>query len=494
MGKVKKLLVLLTSYKNGYKVKQINPQISKTTNCQCVTDKVKPHSLFLYFRKKIILKKKLYIETYGCQMNFADSEIVVSIIKQHGAELTDNIKESDIILINTCSIRDNAEQRVRNRLQEIKSLKKKKPKLKIGIIGCMAERLKTQLFDEEESLDLLAGPDSYRFLPELLELTETGQKAANVMLSEEETYDNIEPVRYDSNGVSAYISIMRGCENFCAYCVVPFTRGKERSRNPHTIIKEATELFNNGYREVTLLGQNVNSYKWDEGVETFNFAKLITQVAAINPLLRVRFSTSHPKDISDELIYTISYHYNICKSIHLALQSGSNRILQLMNRKYTREWYLDRITSIRNMIPDCSISTDTISGFCSETDDDHADTLSLMKEARFDYAFMFKYSKRDGTVAAQTMVDDISEDIKLKRLNEIIAFQRSLSAKSHKADIGQTYEVLVDGFSKRSKDNMTGRTTHNKVVVFPKQDVKLGTYLQIKITSCTTGTLIGEVV
>lgn len=424
-------------------------------------------------------------------MNFADSEIVASIIKNHGTDLTDKIKEADYILINTCSIRDNAEQRVRNRVNEIKQLKKKKPDLKIGIIGCMAERLKTQLFEEVSSIDLLAGPDAYRLLPELLAITETGQKASNVILSEEETYDDIEPVRYDSNGVSASIAIMRGCENFCSYCVVPFTRGKERSRHPQTIVDEAKELFEKGFREVTLLGQNVNSYKWEEGSTRMNFAQLIEAVAKIDPLLRVRFSTSHPKDISDELLFTIAAYPNICKAVHLALQSGSTRILTLMNRKYTREWYLERINSIRRIIPNCAISTDTISGFCSETDEDHQATLSLMKEARFDYAFMFKYSNREGTLASKKLNDDVPEEVKLARLNEVISLQRSLSLASHKSDVGTTVEVLIEGLSKRSKEHMTGRTSQNKTVVFPKIDQAFGTYTQVTIKSCTGGTLMG---
>jgi tRNA-2-methylthio-N6-dimethylallyladenosine synthase len=432
--------------------------------------------------------KKVFIETYGCQMNFSDSEIVGSIMKSIDYELTTDINQASVIFLNTCSIRDNAEQRVNRRLKELRSYKKKNPDLKIGLLGCMAERLKEQIFNEE-AVDLIVGPDAYRDLPNLLNITESGQKAANVLLSEEETYSEIEPVRLDNNGISAFISIMRGCENFCTYCVVPYTRGKERSRNPETIINEARNLFDTGYREITLLGQNVNSYHWQDD-ENMNFAKLLESIALINPLLRVRFATSHPKDISDELLHTIARNENICKAIHLPVQSGSSEVLKKMNRKYTREWYMNRIEAIRTIIPDCAISTDIIAGFCGETEENHQDTLSLMKWVGFDYAFMFKYSERPDTVAAKRFEDNIPEDIKSRRLDEIIELQKELSSASNKNDIGKTFKVLIDNVSKRSKDKLSGRNSQNKVVVFPKQDFKIGDYVDVKIINCTSATLL----
>jgi tRNA-2-methylthio-N6-dimethylallyladenosine synthase len=432
--------------------------------------------------------KKVFIETYGCQMNFSDSEIVGSIMKSIDYELTTDINQASVIFLNTCSIRDNAEQRVNRRLKELRSYKKKNPDLKIGLLGCMAERLKEQIFNEE-AVDLIVGPDAYRDLPNLLNITESGQKAANVLLSEEETYSEIEPVRLDNNGISAFISIMRGCENFCTYCVVPYTRGKERSRNPETIIHEARNLFDTGYREITLLGQNVNSYHWQDD-ENMNFAKLLESIALINPLLRVRFATSHPKDISDELLHTIARNENICKAIHLPVQSGSTEVLKKMNRKYTREWYMNRIEAIRTIIPDCAISTDIIAGFCGETEENHQDTLSLMKWVGFDYAFMFKYSERPDTVAAKRFKDDIPEDVKSRRLDEIIELQKELSSASNKNDIGKTFKVLIDNVSKRSKDKLSGRNSQNKVVVFPKQDFKIGDYVDVKIINCTSATLL----
>lgn len=424
-------------------------------------------------------------------MNFSDSEIVASIMMKNKYELTSDITQADIIFLNTCSIRENAEQKIHKRLKELRALKKNKNNLKIGLLGCMAERLKEDLL-KVDSLDLIVGPDAYRDLPKLISTVEKGIKAANIILSEEETYDDIEPVRMDQNGVSAFISIMRGCQNFCSYCVVPYTRGKERSRNPLTIINESKHLFENEYREITLLGQNVNSYYWDND-EEYNFAKLIKAVANVNPLLRVRFATSHPKDISDELIKTISENLNICRSIHLPVQSGSSRVLKNMNRKYTREWYLERINKIKEIIPDCAISTDIICGFPGETEEDHRDTLTLMEEVGFDYAFMFKYSERQGTYAAKNLKDDVPENIKNRRLTEIIELQNNLSLKSNTADIGKTFEVLIDSYSKRSNDMFSGRNSQNKVVVFPKKDFCIGQYVNVKVNKCTSATLIGEI-
>ena len=434
--------------------------------------------------------KKVFIETYGCQMNFSDSEIVGSIMKSIDYEVTKDINDANVIFLNTCSIRDNAEQKINRRLRELRSYKKKNPELKIGLLGCMAERLKEQIFNEE-AVDLIVGPDAYRDLPNLLNVTESGQKAANVILSEEETYAEIEPVRLDNNGISAFISIMRGCENFCTYCVVPYTRGKERSRDPQTIINEAQDLFEKGYREITLLGQNVNSYQWNDNKE-INFARLLEAVALINPLLRVRFATSHPKDISDELLQTIAKHENICKAIHLPVQSGSSEVLKKMNRKYTREWYMSRIEAIKTIIPDCAISTDIIAGFCDETEENHKETLSLMQWVGFDYAFMFKYSERPDTVAAKRFDDNVAEEIKSRRLDEIIELQKELSALSNKKDIGKTFKVLIEGVSKRSSQKLFGRNSQNKVVVLPKKDLKIGDYVDVKITNCTSATLIGE--
>ena len=425
-------------------------------------------------------------------MNFSDSEIVGSIMKSIDYELTTDINQASVIFLNTCSIRDNAEQRVNRRLKELRSYKKKNPELKIGLLGCMAERLKEQIFNEE-AVDLIVGPDAYRDLPNLLNTVDSGQKAANVILSEEETYAEIEPVRLDSNGISAFISIMRGCENFCTYCVVPYTRGKERSRNPETIINEAKDLFEKGYREITLLGQNVNSYQW-EGNHEINFTRLLESVALINPLLRVRFATSHPKDISDELLYCIAKHENICNAIHLPVQSGSSEVLKRMNRKYTREWYMNRIEAIKTIIPDCAISTDIIAGFCAETDKNHQDTISLMKWVGFDYAYMFKYSERPDTVAAKRFKDDIAEEIKSKRLEEIIDLQMKLALESNQRDIGKTFKVLIDNVSKRSKLKLSGRNSQNKVVVFPKENLNIGDYVSIQITDCTAATLMGEAI
>jgi len=438
-------------------------------------------------------KSKVIIETYGCQMNFSDSEIVASVLNGYKYESTTDISEAQLILLNTCSIRDNAEKRIWRRLKELNALKKRNHELIIGVIGCMAERLKDELL-ASGVVDLVAGPDAYRDLPSLLVEVENGQKAANIILSEEETYDNIEPVRLSSNGVSAFISIMRGCENFCTYCVVPYTRGKERSRDPQTIIDEAKKLFDLGYREITLLGQNVNSYRWKKDDDLTNFPILMQRVADIDPLLRVRFTTSHPKDISDELIDVIAENENICNFIHLAAQSGNNRILKLMNRKYTHEYFLERVAAIRAKIPNCAISTDIIAGFCTETEAEHKDTLSLMQSAAFNYAFMFKYSERGGTVAAKRFEDDIEEEIKSRRLQEIIALQRTLSEKSNENDIGKKHRVLVEGVSKRSDEMLFGRNSQNKVIVFPKANHKAGDYVDVVVTDCTSATLIAELV
>jgi tRNA-2-methylthio-N6-dimethylallyladenosine synthase len=440
------------------------------------------------------MSKKLYIETYGCQMNVADSEVVASILKDSGYTLTETLNEAGLILINTCSIRENAEQRIWNRLDAIKSLKKKKPGTVVGVIGCMAERLKESLLESDKLVDIVVGPDAYRELPKLVGEAESGHKAVNVLLSREETYADIAPVRMDHSGVTAFISIMRGCNNMCAYCVVPYVRGAERSRNPESIIKEAADLFENGYREVTLLGQNVDSYNWKEGESKLDFPALLKRVAEIDPLLRVRFSTSHPKDISDELLETIAAYDNICKHIHLPAQSGSSRILKLMNREYTREWYMDRISAIRRIIPGCAVSTDMITGFCTETEEDHKDSLSLMEWAGFDFAYMFKYSERPGTKAARKYADDVPDEVKTKRLNEIIALQNKLSAKGKKADVGKTCQVLIEGFSKRSADQLYGRNSQNKVVVFPKENYTKGSYVNVLVERSTSATLIGKVI
>lgn len=433
--------------------------------------------------------KTFYIETYGCQMNFADSEIVASVLNEHEYKAVNSASEADIILINTCSIRDNAEQRVIARVKELQALRKTKPNLRVGVIGCMAERLKETLFVELQGVQLLAGPDTYRSLPDLLVEAENSGKAMNVMLSENETYEDISPVRLDSNGVSAFIAIMRGCNNFCSYCVVPFTRGRERSRPSDTIIKEAEDLFSKGYREITLLGQNVNSYHDEQGM---SFPELLKKVAAISPLLRVRFATSHPKDLSDELIEAMAKVPNICKSLHLPVQSGSDSVLRRMNRKYTRESYLERLNALRMAIPEITISTDIIAGFCGETEEEHQETISLMKEASYYYAFMFKYSEREGTAAARNLPDDVVDGVKTRRLNKIISLQQDMSLESYRRDIGKTYEVLVEGISKRSEKQVFGRTSGNKVVVFDGDKSMIGEYATVTIDSCTAATLIGK--
>ena len=432
--------------------------------------------------------RKLFIETYGCQMNVGDTEIVVSIMQDEGFCYTENIAEADIILINTCSIRDNAEQRIWGRLSEMRRLRRAKPSLLIGVIGCMAERLKEQLTEGELAVDIVAGPDAYRDLPKLVREAESGGKGVNTLLSTEETYAEIAPVRLDKNGVSAYIAIMRGCDNFCSYCVVPYTRGRERSRDAESIIAEARTLFENGYREVTLLGQNVNSYRTGD----VDFPTLLRLVAEISPLLRVRFATSHPKDMSDKLLEVMASMPNICKAIHLPAQSGSTVMLEKMNRKYTREWYLDRIAAIRRYMPDCAITTDLIAGFTGETEEDHKLTLSLMEEVGYEFAFMFKYSERPGTFAQRHLPDDIPDDVKTARLTEIINLQNRLSEQSNKRDVGKVFEVLVEGLSKRSDEQLFGRTSQNKVVVFDKGNHKVGDYVRVKVTGCSSATLFGE--
>ena len=434
--------------------------------------------------------RKLYIETYGCQMNAGDSEVVLSILQGDGFRYTEDPAGADVILINTCSIRDNAEQRIWGRLRELRQYKKKNKGLLVGVIGCMAERLREKLIDQEELVNLVAGPDAYRDLPRLLREAGGGAKAVNVLLSGEETYAEISPVRLDKNGVSAYISIMRGCNNMCSYCVVPYTRGAERSRDPQTILNEARSLFENGYREVTLLGQNVNSYRYG----AVDFPELMRLVAEISPLLRVRFATSHPKDMSDRLLEVMASKPNICRCIHLPAQSGSSRMLEKMNRKYTREWYLDRIAAIRRYMPDCAITTDLIAGFCSETDEDHRQTLSLMREVGYEFAYMFKYSERPDTFAQRHMPDDVPDSVKTARLNEIIALQNTLSAESNARDVGKEFEILVEGTSKRSDRQLFGRTSQNKVVVFDRGECRIGDYVRVRVTASSSATLQGELV
>ncbi len=438
-------------------------------------------------------KKHFYIESYGCAMNFADSEVVASILMDNGFGATKNVENADLIFINTCSIRDKAEQTVRKRLTEFRSLKKANPGMLVGVLGCMAERLKAKFIEEEKLVDLVVGPDAYRTLPNLIEEAETGQKAVNVLLSRDETYADIAPIRLNSNGVTAFVSIMRGCNNMCSFCVVPFTRGRERSRDAESIVNECQELFNQGYREVTLLGQNVDSYHWidEQKNEQITFAMLMEKVALISPLLRVRFSTSHPKDITDDVLHTIVKYDNICNYIHLPVQSGSTRVLQLMNRTYTREWYIAKIDRIKELIPDCGLSTDMITGFCTETEEDHQESLSLMRYCQYDLAYMYFYSERPGTLAARRFKDDIPEDIKKRRLHEMVALHRLQTLASMQKDVGKTFKVLVEGFSKRSEADLYGRNDQNKVVVFPKGEFKKGDYVLVKINSCTAGTLIG---
>lgn len=448
--------------------------------------------------------KKLYVESYGCAMNFADSEVVASILSKDGYSTTRDVEEADVVLINTCSIRENAEQRVRNRLTNFKKRKQRQPELVVGILGCMAERLKKDLLEEEKLVDLVAGPDAYRDLPNLIEEVGTGQKAVNVLLSREETYADISPVKLDQGGVSSFVSITRGCDNMCSFCVVPFTRGRERSRDPETIVQECRDLFEAGYREVTLLGQNVDSYRWnmtskgeikDPDKPTTNFAELMDMVAQVSPDLRVRFSTSHPKDMGDDVLEVIAKHENVCNYIHLPVQSGNTEMLKRMNRGYSREWYLERIDAIRRIIPGCAISTDLITGFCDETDEEHADTISMMEIVKWDFAYMYKYSERPKTLAERRFEDNVPEDVKSARLTEIIELQQKHSKMSHEKLVGTVQKVLVEGPSKREPEKfMSGRAGNNSMTVFPKGDFEKGTYVMVKINDCTTATLLGEVI
>lgn len=447
--------------------------------------------------------KKLYLESYGCQMNFADSEVVASILVKDGYKTTRNVDEADVVFINTCSIRENAEAKVRKRLTEFKSKKVANPSLVIGILGCMAERLKKSLLEEEKLVDLIAGPDSYRDLPNLIEEVGTGQKAVNVLLSRDETYADVTPVRLDQGGVSAFVSITRGCDNMCSFCVVPFTRGRERSRDPKTIVDECKLLLADGYREVTLLGQNVDSYRWNltskgeiksETEATTNFAQLLEMVALVSPELRIRFSTSHPKDMVDEVLHMMASYENICPYIHLPVQSGNTEVLERMNRGYSREWYLDRIAAIRRIMPDCAITTDIISGFCGETEEQHQETLSLMDEVIYDYAFMYKYSERPKTLAERRFQDDVPDDVKGRRLEEIINKQLQHSLILNERQIGSIHKVLIEGHSKRSTEDYCGRTGGNKMVIFPKSSIEKGSYVHVKISSCTSATLFGEII
>lgn len=455
--------------------------------------------------------KKLYIESYGCQMNFADSEIVTSIMKENGYDTTSDFESADVVFLNTCSIREKAEQTVRNRLNHFNAVKKNKPEMTIGVLGCMAERLKDKLLEEEKIVDVVVGPDAYRDLPKLVESAEDGLKAVNTFLSREETYADISPVRLNSNGVTAFISIMRGCDNMCSFCVVPFTRGRERSRDPFSIVKEAQDLFDNGYKEVTLLGQNVDSYKWSadennkawlerkekkgEEVEVINFANLLEMVALVSPELRVRFSTSHPKDITDEVLHTMKKYENICKYIHLPAQSGNSRVLDLMNRTYTREWYINRVDAIREILgEECGISSDMIAGFCTETEEEHQETITLMDYVKYDFSYMFFYSERPGTLAAKKFEDDIPLEVKKRRLQEIINKQQVISLERNKLDLGKVHKVLIEGTSKRSEDQLQGRNTANKVIIFPRGNHQKGDYVNVLVNDCTAATLFGEVV
>jgi len=454
-----------------------------------------------------LFKKHFYIESYGCAMNFADSEVVASILQDKGFGATKNVEDADLIFINTCSIRDKAEQTVRKRLTEFKKFKKTNPGLLVGVLGCMAERLKAQFLEEEKLVDMVVGPDAYRTLPGLIEEAETGQKAVNVLLSRDETYADISPIRLNSNGVNAFVSIMRGCNNMCSFCVVPFTRGRERSRDAASIVNECKELFEQGYREVTLLGQNVDSYHQAPSIspngggngeelsdQTVTFALLLERVALISPLLRVRFSTSHPKDITDDVLYTIVKYENICNYIHLPVQSGSSRVLQLMNRTYSREWYIAKVNRIKELIPNCGLSTDMITGFCTETEEDHQESLSLMRYCQYDLAYMYFYSERPGTLAARRFKDDIPEELKKRRLQEMINLHRIQSLHSMQRDVGKTFKVLIEGNSKKDENELYGRTDHNKVVIFPKGNLKKGEYVTVKIDRCTAGTLFGSVI
>ncbi|MFZ9331843.1 MAG: tRNA (N6-isopentenyl adenosine(37)-C2)-methylthiotransferase MiaB [Chitinophagaceae bacterium] len=440
--------------------------------------------------------KHFYIESYGCQMNFSDSEIIASILQTSGFGSTRDVEQADLILLNTCSIREKAEQTIRKRLTEFKKIKRKNPSLLIGVLGCMAERLKSKLLEEEKLVDIVVGPDAYRTLPQLIEEAETGGKAVNVLLSREETYADIAPVRINSNGVTAFVSIMRGCNNMCAFCVVPFTRGRERSRDHVSIVNECKDLFERGFKEVTLLGQNVDSYYWVDPISNHavDFAMLLEQVALISPALRIRFSTSHPKDITEKVLQTMKSYHNICRYIHLPLQSGSTRILQLMNRTYTREWYLAKVKRIREVMPDCAISSDVIAGFCTENDQDHLDTLDVMRNSKYEFSYMFMYSERPGTLAAKRYKDDVPDDVKKKRLEEIVSLQNQLSLESNQLDLGKQFEVLIEGDSKRSNKQWMGRNSQNKVIIFDKTNpsLKAGDYVNVHVTDCSQATLFGK--
>lgn len=442
-------------------------------------------------------QRRLYIESYGCQMNYSDSEIVSSILYDEGFDTTTELAEADLVLLNTCSIREKAEVTVRQRLQQINAHKRKRPGLLVGVLGCMAERLKSKFLEEEQIVDLVVGPDAYRDLPRLIKEVDNGQRAVNVLLSREETYADITPVRLNSNGITAFISIMRGCDNMCSFCVVPFTRGRERSRDAHSIVQEARDLFNKGFKEVTLLGQNVDSYKWqsEDGSEQVNFAGLLERVALVSPELRIRFSTSHPKDITDEVLHTMARYDNVCNYIHLPAQSGNSRVLKLMNRTYDREWYLGRVAAIRRILgEDCGISTDMIAGFCSETEDEHQETLSLMEHVHYDMAYMFFYSERPGTLAARKLTDDIPLEVKKRRLSEVIDLQQKHSLLRSQQAVGKVHRVLVEGVSKRSEEHLSGRNDQNKVVIFPRQHYKQGDYVNVLVHECTSTTLLGNAV
>lgn len=443
--------------------------------------------------------KRFYIESYGCQMNFSDSEIVASILSEEGFGATRSVEEADLILLNTCSIREKAEQTVRKRLTEFRKIKTKKPSLLVGVLGCMAERLKSKFLEEERLVDLVVGPDAYRTLPNLITEAESGQKGVNVILSRDETYADIAPVRLNSNGITAFVSIMRGCNNMCSFCVVPFTRGRERSRDMYSIVAECQDLYNSGYMEVTLLGQNVDSYYWTPptpDAEPVTFAQLLEKVALISPDLRVRFSTSHPKDITDEVLFTMAKYENICKYIHLPVQSGSTRVLQLMNRSYTREWYMAKVARIKEIMPDCSLSSDVIAGFCTETEEDHQDTISIMEYSQYDMSYMFFYSERPGTLAQRRYEDDVPLEVKKRRLQEIVEIQNRLSQESNKLDVGKTFKVLIEGPSKKSDQDWMGRNSQNKVIVFGKgaHNYKAGDYVMVKVANSTQATLLGEIV
>ena len=453
----------------------------------------------------VVFQKRFYIESYGCAMNFADSEVVASILQANGFGATKDVEAADLIFLNTCSIREKAEVTVRKRLTEFRKLKKQQPGLLVGVLGCMAERLKEKFLQEEKLVDLVVGPDAYRSLPGLIEEAETGQKAVNVLLSRDETYADISPIRLNSNGVNAFVSIMRGCNNMCSFCVVPFTRGRERSRDAVSIVNECRDLFDRGYREVTLLGQNVDSYYWtsprtatvglnpggDTREQVVTFSMLLEQVAQVHPDLRVRFSTSHPKDITDDVLFTIAKYDNICNYIHLPVQSGSSRVLQLMNRTYSREWYIAKVNRIREIIPDCGLSTDMITGFCTETEEDHQQSLSLMEYCRYDLAYMYFYSERPGTLAARRFADDVPEEVKKRRLQEMVDLHRQHSLQSMQRDVGKKFKVLVEGVSRKSEDELYGRNDQNKVVVFPKGTLQKGEYVWVNIHACTAGTLLG---